>query len=146
LTQRSQVTLAEIMAHPFVFAGRAPRDVHGPLVAAREAARQAGALHPAFPALVQESPTVALSLVPQSDVVVAVSVTLAARALRRGEVVALPWRAPWVSVHPGILRLRGKRMAEAEQAFLDLLHSADLAGEREAQQICAELGLPADCA
>jgi len=146
LSRRPQVTLAEIMAHPLVFAGRAPRDVHGPMVAAREEARQAGALHPAFPALVQESPTVALNLLHQSDVVVAVPVTLAARALRQGEAVALPWRAPWVSIHPGILRLRGQRITEAEQAFLDLVQSADLQAEREAQAICAELGLSDDCA
>jgi DNA-binding transcriptional LysR family regulator len=146
LTLAPRVTLTEIMAFPFVFIGRAPREVQAPLVQAREAARQAGALHPAFPALVHESPTVALNLVPTSDVVVAVTISLAARALRQGEVVALPWRAPWVSIHPGILRLRGHRPGEAEQAFLDLVQSANLQGEQEALAICAELGLPADCA
>jgi DNA-binding transcriptional LysR family regulator len=145
LTLVPRVTLTEIMAYPFVFIGRAPREVQAPLVQAREAARQAGALHPAFPALVHESPTVALNLVPASDVVVAVTISLAAKALRQGEVVALPWRAPWVCTQPGILRLRGRRLGEAEQAFLDLVHSANLQGEQEAMAICAELGLPADC-
>jgi DNA-binding transcriptional LysR family regulator len=146
LLQVPRVTLTEIMAHPFVFIGRAPREVQAPLVRAREAARAAGALHPAFPALVHESPTVALSLVARSDVVVAVTTTLAARALRLGEVVALPWREPWVCIHPGILRLHGRRPGEAEQGFLDLLRDADAQGEREGRLICAELGLPADCA
>jgi DNA-binding transcriptional LysR family regulator len=145
LTLLPRVTLTEIMAYPFVFIGRAPREVQAPLVKAREAAREAGALYPAFPALVHESPTVALGLVASSDVVVAVTVSLAARALRQGEVVAVPWRAPWVSIHPAILRLRGHRLGEAEQAFLDLVHSANLEGEREARAICAELGLPSDC-
>lgn len=146
LTQIPRVSLTEIMAYPFVFIGRAPREVQAPLVKAREAARAAGALHPAFPALVHESPTVALSMVSGCDVVVAVTVSLAARALRQGEVIALPWRAPWVSIHPGILRLRGRRLGEAEQGFLDLMQSVSVEGEREAQAICAELGLPSDCA
>ncbi|WPB87313.1 LysR family transcriptional regulator [Sediminicoccus rosea] len=146
LTRLAAVTLPDIMAHPFAFIGRAPREVQAPLVRAREAARAAGAIHPAFPALVHESPTVALSLVSRSDAVVAVTTSLAARALRLGEVVALRWREPWVSVHPGILRLRGRPLGEAEQAFLDLLRDADAAGEREGRMICAELGLSPDCA
>lgn len=145
LTEQPRLTLTEIMAYPFIFLGRAPREVHGPLVKAREAAREAGARHPAFPALVHESPTVALSLVARCDAVVAVTTSLAARALRLGEVVALPWRAPWVSIHPGILRLRGRRLGEAEEGFLDLLRDADAEAEREGRAICAELGLSAEC-
>jgi hypothetical protein len=60
--------------------------------------------------------------------------------------VALPWRAPWASVHPGVIRLRGGRaLPEAEQAFLDLVRSADLETERETQGLCARLGLSPDC-
>jgi DNA-binding transcriptional LysR family regulator len=124
LTQIPRVSLPEIMAYPFTFIGRAPREVHAPLVKAREAARAAGALHPAFPALVHESPTVALSMVSGCDVVVAVTVSLAARALRQ----------------------RGRSMGEAEQGFLDLVQSVSVEGERAAQAICAELGLSSDCA
>lgn len=145
LTRLPRVTLADIMAHPFAFIGRAPREVQAPLVKAREAARLAGALHPAFPALVHESPTVALSLVARSDVVVAVTTALAARALRLGEVVALPWREPWVCIRPGILRLRGRRLDEAASGFLDLLRDADADGATQAQEICAALGLSAEC-
>lgn len=146
LTRLASVTLPDIMAHPFAFIGRAPREVQAPLLKAREAARAAGAIHPAFPALVHESPSVALNLVSRSDAVVAVTTSLAARALSLGEVVALRWREPWVSVHPGILRLRGRPLGEAEEAFLDLLRDADAAGEREGRAICAELGLSPDCA
>ncbi len=146
LTRLPRVTLADIMAHPFAFIGRAPREVQAPLVKAREAARAAGALHPAFPALVHESPTVALNLVARSDVVVAVMTSLAARPLRQGEVVALPWREPWLCIRPGVLRLRGRPLGEAEQGFLDLLRDADARGEAEGRLICGELGLPADCA
>ncbi|WP_431302288.1 LysR family transcriptional regulator [Sediminicoccus sp. BL-A-41-H5] len=146
LTRLPRVTLAAIMAHPLVFLGRAPREVQAPLLKAREAAREAGAVHPAFPALVHESPTVALRLVADSEMVAAVTASLAAGALRRGEVVTLPWREPWVCIRPGILTLRGPRLGEAEQGFLDLLRDADAAAEREGREICASLGLSAGCA
>lgn len=60
-----------------------------------------------------------------------------ADALRLGVVVCLPWRAPWVSVHPGVVRLRGRPLGEAEQGFLDLLRHADAEAERDAIAWCA---------
>jgi DNA-binding transcriptional LysR family regulator len=140
------VGLAEMQAYPLALIGRVPREVQAPIATAREAAQRAGALHPAYPALVHESPTVALSLLRHCDAVVAVTVAIAAPALRRGEIVALPWRAPWVSVHPGVIRLRGHPPGEAAQAFLDLLQTADIEAERDARAWCAEHGLSSDCA
>jgi DNA-binding transcriptional LysR family regulator len=145
LSLRPCLALEDIMAHPFILIGRVPREVQGPMVVAREEARARGAVHPAFPALVHESPSVALSLAMQSDAVAAVTVAIAAPALRAGHVVALPWRAPWVSVHPGILRLRDVPADEAERGFLDLLRAADRDSEAAALAFCAELGLSADC-
>jgi DNA-binding transcriptional LysR family regulator len=145
LTVARQVGLADIMAFPFAFIGRVPREVQAPIAQAREAARQAGAMHQAFPAFIHESPTVAVSLLRHGDAVAAATLAIAGAALRRGEVVALPWRAPWVSVHPGIIRLRNRPLGEAEQAFIDLLRSADEEASRDALALCAHLGLPPDC-
>jgi DNA-binding transcriptional LysR family regulator len=145
LTRRGSLDLADIMAFPFVFLGRVPRQVQAPIAAAREAARAAGAMHPAFPALVQESPRASLAMLRHCDAVAGVTVAVAADALRLGEVVALPWRAPWVSVHPGVVRLRGRPLGEAEQGFLDLLRGADAEAERDAIAWCAAAGLSPDC-
>jgi DNA-binding transcriptional LysR family regulator len=145
LTERPAAGLAEIMAFPFVFIGRVPQAVQGPMAAAREAARAAGAMHPAFPALVHESPTVALNALRHCDAVAGVTVALALEALRRGDVVALPFREPWMSVHPGILRLRNRAPSEAEQAFMDLLTDADAKVERDALAWCAAAGLSTEC-
>jgi len=145
LTGKPTLGLADIMAFPFVFMGRVPQAVQAPLAAAREAARAAGAMHPAFPALVHESPTVALNMLRHCDAVAGVTVALALEALRRGDVVALPFREPWVSVHPGILRLRNRAASEGEQAFLDLLHDADSQAERDARAWCAAQGHSTDC-
>lgn len=145
LTSRPAPELADIMAFPFVFIGRIPQAVQGPMVAAREAARAAGALYPAFPALIHESPTVALNAVRHCDAVAAVTVALALDALRRGDVVALPFREPWMSAHPGILRLRNSVPSETEQAFLNLLQDTDANLERDALAWCAAEGYSADC-
>jgi len=145
LTQLRSVGLPDILSYPFVFISRAPQAVQGPMAAAREAARAAGAPHAAFPALMHESPTVALAALRHGDAVAALTLSIALPALRAGTVAALPWREPWVSVHPGVIRLRGRPAQEAEQAYLDLLRDADAAAEREAQAWCAENGLSAEC-
>jgi DNA-binding transcriptional LysR family regulator len=117
--------LARIMALPFVFLGRVPRRIQEPLVLAREQARQAGRLHPAFPALMLESPTAAMMAVRESNAVAGTTIVLAEAAIAAGQVVALPWREPWMEARLGILRLRNHQPSEAEAAFLDLLRTAD---------------------
>jgi DNA-binding transcriptional LysR family regulator len=145
LASKPAPQLSDLMAFPFVFIGRVPQAVQGPMAAAREAARAAGALHPAFPALVHESPTVALKAVRNCDAVAGVSVAIALEALQRGDVVALPFREPWMSVHPGILRLRNRAASDAEQAFLRMLDDADANVERDARAWCATAGVSTDC-
>jgi DNA-binding transcriptional LysR family regulator len=145
LTRRRPLGLPDILSYPFVFITRAPQAVQGPMAAAREAARAAGTPHPAFPALMHDSPTVTLAALRHGDAVAAVGLPVALPALRAGALAALPWREPWVSVHPGVLRLRGRPPGEAEQAFLDLLRDADAEAEAEAMAWCAANGLPAEC-
>lgn len=133
--------LSDILAWPLAFIGRVPRRIQAPLATAREAARQAGRLHPAFPALVHESPTVAMNAARYSDAVAAVTVPIAATALRAGEVVVLPWRAPWLTVETGVIRSRLRRPTEAEDAFLDLLRTADAEASADAARYFAAAGL-----
>lgn len=135
--------LADIVAWPLVFIGRVPRRIQAPFATAREQARAAGRLHPAFPALVHESPTVALTAVRYSDAVTAVTIPIAATALRAGEVVALSWQAPWLAVHACAIRARHHRPNEAEQAFLDLLRTVDAEADAMAQDFLVKAGFKA---
>lgn len=146
LTEVRPLGLAEILSYPLLFITRAPQAVLQPMAAAREAARATRTPHPAFPAVMHDSPTVALAALRHGDAVAAVALAIALPALRMGTVAALPWREPWVSIHPGVLRLRGRPPAAAEQAFLDLLRDADAEAEEEARAWCAANGLPAECA
>jgi DNA-binding transcriptional LysR family regulator len=145
LAGRIGIGLADIVAFPFVLIGRIPTAVQAPIAAARAEAREAGRAHAAFPALIHESPTVALRTLSQSDAVLPVTLAIAAAALRAGDAVALPWREPWVSVHPGVIRLRGRALGEAEEAFLDLLRGADREEEDAAMAWCETLRLPKAC-
>jgi len=146
LAKQKSVSFADIMAQPLAFIGRAPREVQAPQIAAREEARRLGQLHPAFPALVHESPTVTLRLLPQCDAVAGVSVTMAMEALRHGDIVALPWqRAPWASIHPGIITLRNRALGPAEQGFLEFIRTADQQAAEEALAWCAAQGVPSEC-
>ena len=135
--------LARIMAWPFVFLGRIPRRVQEPLALAREQARRDGRLHPAFPALILESPTAALLALQGSNAVAASTVSTAEPAIRAGDLVAVPWRAPWMVSRQGIVRLRNRRPGEAETAFLDLLRTTDREAEVGAGRFLAEFGLAA---
>lgn len=145
LVGRAEIRLADIVAFPLVLIGRIPTAIQAPIAAARAEAKAAGRSHAAFPALIHESPTVALRALPHSDAVLAVTIAIAAPALRADEVVALPWRDPWVSVHPGIIRLKNRALGEAEEAFLDLLRTADREGEKAALAWCTDNGLPGNC-
>lgn len=133
--------LARIVAFPFVLLGRLPRRVQAPLAQAREAARQAGQLHPAFPALVLESPTEALKAVQESNAVAGSTAAVAEAAVRAGQVAVLPWREEWMQLQPGIVRLRRRPPSEAESAFLDLLRTADREAAARADRFLAEHGL-----
>ncbi len=125
LAGREDIDLADILAFPMVFIGRVPTPVQAPLAAAREEARRRGSVHPAFPAVVHESPTVALAALRGTDAVASTTLAIGGAALEGGEAVALRWRAPWVSLHPGIIRLRNRPLGEPEEAFLDLLRGVD---------------------
>ncbi len=93
-----------------------------------------------------ESPTVTLKLLPQCDAVAGVSVSMAIEALRHGDIVALPWqRAPWASIHPGIITLRNRTLGAAEQAYLGLIRAADQKAEDEALAWCEAQGVSSGC-
>jgi DNA-binding transcriptional LysR family regulator len=146
LAARAAVSLADIVAFPLVFIGRVPRQIQGPMLAAREAARAAGPVHPAFPALIQESPSLAIPVLEASDAVAPLLPILARAALAEGRLVALPWRAPWVAVMPGVLRLAAQPPAPAEAALLAALREAAAEAAAFARDCCIRLGLDDACA
>ncbi|MCA3364542.1 MAG: hypothetical protein INF79_02870 [Roseomonas sp.] len=87
-----------------------------------------------------------LKLLPQCDAVSAVSVTMAMDTLWHGDIVALPWqRAPWASIHPGIITLRNRAPGAVAQDFLEMMRAADQRAEKEAIAWCKAQGVPSGC-
>jgi hypothetical protein len=78
--------------------------------------------------------------------VLPVTLPVVGTALRAGEVVVLRWREPWLSLYPGVVRLRGRPLGEAEQAFLDLVRDAEREIAEDSAAWLAGLGLSAACA
>jgi hypothetical protein len=71
---------------------------------------------------------------------------MAMGALRHGDLVPLPWqRAPWASIHPGIITLRNRALGAAEQGFLELIRAADQKAAAEATAWCEAQGVPGEC-
>jgi hypothetical protein len=77
--------------------------------------------------------------------VASVTAVIAAEALRAGQVVALPWREPWRAVFWGLIRPSHRSVTEAEDAYIDLLRSADQEAAKEAELLLAELGIDGTC-
>jgi DNA-binding transcriptional LysR family regulator len=117
------IDLDDIMAFPLVFLGRVPRRVQDPLVQAREVARGRGRLHPAFPGVIHESPTVSLTVVRHSDAVTGVTLPIAEAAIRAGHIVPLAWRAPWMTLRSGIIRARLNPVTTVEEAYVAALRA-----------------------
>jgi DNA-binding transcriptional LysR family regulator len=131
LAGRRGLTLADILAYPLCFVGRAPDRIVLQFSAAREIAQQAGGAHPAFPAAVIESPAAALPVARASDAVVPVTGSVVAPWLRSGEIILLPWHEPWLSTNFGIVHLRARPPSEATAMFIECLRQADREAEAE---------------
>jgi DNA-binding transcriptional LysR family regulator len=145
LAGRSNPTLADIMAFPLFFIGRVPQQAQAPFVRAREVARLAGNAHPAFPALLFQSPTAALVQLRHGDAVMGATPEIGGSLLRSGEIVALRWREPWLALCPAHIRRRAHSLNEVEQAFIDVLHDTSREIEQESDAWFKDNGLPTDC-
>jgi DNA-binding transcriptional LysR family regulator len=141
LLQVPRLSLADILAWPLIFPTRAPSLVQGPMASARAEAMASGRAHGAFPGMVVESPHFGLLVVRGSDAVSPVPHMLAARAIAAGGVQVLPFHQPWMYLDWGIIRLRGRGLAEPEEAFMDLLRDAHRAAEERASGFFAEQGI-----
>lgn len=146
LAARTALDVSDIMAFPTIFIGRIPRERLGPMLAAREAALAQGPIHKAFPALIQDSPSQGLRMVTMGDAVTPMPIGLARDAMERGEVVPLAWRAPWVSISPGVIRRRGGAPTPSEAALIAHLRQEAQHAAAFSREVCSQLGITDACA
>jgi DNA-binding transcriptional LysR family regulator len=136
-----RIDLRDAMEWPLIFLSHSPDRIQTPMAAARAARRTAGASHPAFPALILDSPLLGLAALRHSDAVVAAPAVLAGQAIAQGEAVALAFHAPWMMSHWGIIHRRGQRLGPEESALIERLRAADAAACTAGRQLFTALGL-----
>lgn len=116
-----RVTLAAALAHPLVTTAHLSTMLHTALADARGSARRSDV---AFPALLIESLPGWLRAVRGSDAVALAPLPAIAEELARGEVVALPLRAPWLTTSPAMIRLASQPLTAAVEAVQTELRAA----------------------
>jgi len=140
LVRRAGLTLADILAYPLCFVGRAPDRILQPFAAARGIAQQVGGAYPAFPAAIVESAVDALRVARASDAVVPVTGTVMAPWLCGGELTLLPWHEPWFSTNFGIVHLRARPPSATTTTFIECLREADREAEADDVTLLAAVG------
>lgn len=116
-----RLTLAAALGHSLVTTAHLSTLLHTALAEARGAARRADL---AFPALLVESVPAWMRVVRGSDAVALAPLPAIVEELARGEVVALPLRAPWLTTSPAMIRLASQPLTAAVEAVQAELRAA----------------------
>lgn len=132
LARADGVTMADVMAYPFVHVTRMPPRIMRRLLATRGSRhRKSPVAPPPFPAI--EVPTVplAMSVVLDSDAVMLASLAMVRTQFGRKRIVPLV-HEPWMHSEFGILRLRNRTLSPAAAALVKLIRQAGEESQREA--------------
>jgi DNA-binding transcriptional LysR family regulator len=132
LAGRGAVTMAEVFAWPMLVMSRIPPRVLEPLLAAQRIARDALERQRAVPALECSSLATVKRIVEASDGIAAVTLPCVRSELEEGRWTVIA-TAPWLQARYGVVRIKGRPMTRAAQAFRELVlaASADAAAEQQ---------------
>lgn len=96
-----------------------------------------------FPPVVVEDLNAVCTIVGATDAL-GCSVPLAIEPrLRSGEIAVVPFRAPWLRVHYGFIRLASRSVSPAAAAFMDLVRAMEADLERQNRALVEEIFGPA---
>ena len=92
-----------------------------------------------FPPIVVEDLRAVCAIVAATDAFGAAVPVAIEPYLRNGEIVAVPFQAPWLCVHYGFIRLASRSISPAAAAFMDLVRAGEHDLERRNQALIEEL-------
>lgn len=92
-----------------------------------------------FPPVVVEDLNAVCSIVAATDGLGASVPVAIEPLLRSGEIAAVPFRAPWLRVHYGFIRLAARTVSPAAAAFMDLVRAAEGDMEQRNRALMEEL-------
>ncbi len=128
--QAGGASVEDALAWPIVAPSRVPPRVLDPMLATQRraasraaAAAQPAAIHP-FPAIECNALAPAKRIVLQSDTITASIPSCVATELESGLLVLLT-REPWMHLHYGIVRLKGRPHTQVAEKFLDYVLEAE---------------------
>lgn len=136
LSANGNAAVSDVLGWPVVSPGRVPPRILDPMLAAqRVASRQHGSVRP-FPSIECDALAAAKRIVLDSDAVTASILSCVATELESGRFVLL-CQEPWMHLHYGIVRLKGRPYTQVAEKLLEFV----LKAEREVEQ--QEMGLVA---
>jgi DNA-binding transcriptional LysR family regulator len=124
LAGRGEVTAADTFAFPFVAPSRIPPRVLEPMLKAQREASAPAAVARAFPSLECGSLAVMKRIVADSDAITAVTLPCVSAELADHRLTLLG-RAPWLSVHYGLVGLKGQPLSRAAEGFREFVIDAE---------------------
>jgi DNA-binding transcriptional LysR family regulator len=92
-----------------------------------------------FPPILVEDLDAVCNIVAATDAIGACVPLAIESRLRSGEIVAVPFNAPWLRVHYGFIRLAARSVSPAAAAFMDLIRAAEPDLEQRNEALMAEL-------
>jgi DNA-binding transcriptional LysR family regulator len=129
-------SVAETLGWPFVAPSRVPPRILDPMLAAhRSVADGLATAHP-FPAIECNALAPAKRIVLDSDAITASIPSCVATELESG-LLALLTREPWMHLHYGIVRLKGRPHTQVAERFLEFVLDAEREVEREEVRLVA---------
>lgn len=124
LTGRGEVTAADAFSFPFVAPSRIPPRILEPMLKAQRESPDPAAAARAFPALECSSLAAIKHIVAISDAIAAVTLPCVAAELEDRRLTLLG-RPPWLSVHYGLVGLKGQPLSRAAEDFREFVIDAE---------------------
>jgi DNA-binding transcriptional LysR family regulator len=134
LAGRGDVTAADTFSFPFVAPSRIPPRILEPMLKAQREASTPEAATRAFPSLECSSLATVKRIVAESDAITALTLPCVAVELDERRLTLLG-QAPWLSVHYGLVGLKGQPLSRAAEDFRECVVDAETATSTEEDRL-----------
>jgi DNA-binding transcriptional LysR family regulator len=139
--------LKDALRYPLTLTTRVPHDMLSNLLQGKggkgEGGKRGSRRAPAtLPAITCDSPTMMKAIVAESDAIGLMPMSLIAREIAEGSLVALPIEAPWLGRTFAIVELEDRSLSPSAEQFLRFVREADEAAARCEHPTASAAGKP----
>jgi DNA-binding transcriptional LysR family regulator len=130
LVAAATVRLREVLRYPLTLTTRVPPDMLSNFLQGRGGESAPRSLPATLPSITCDSPSMMKSIVAESNAIGLMPMSLIAREIADGSLVALPVEAPWLGRSFAIIELENRILPPSAEQFLRLIREADEAAAR----------------